>query len=164
MVSRPVVDHVARQPVPWRTGALLTECGREIDDDTRLIDHGELATRVRDLGQRRAAFSTCMTCWDTARRWSASWDANPAEVMAREVQNVYYSMGRLGGERGDPEPLIVRELRALAELVRRHSDEFAELMEGLDKTVRIEDLAAKRAAEQRRARAGRPQRPIGGGR
>jgi hypothetical protein len=137
------LDHVRRSDLPWRT-ATLTECGRPVEG-LSTISRAEFAARVKQQGQQRSALTTCMTCWDTARRWP-EWVADPVAAMAREVAGAgHYSDGR--------HDQIRDELRALAALVEEYRTEFDEFLAGLAKTV---SLAEHRA--QRR------QRMLGGGR
>jgi hypothetical protein len=129
------VDHVIRPNLPWRVEA-LTECGKPVADVRAAITRDQAVKKVKDQGQQRAAMSTCMTCWSTAER-HRDWAAAPAEVMAREVKGVtWYAPGQ--------SDQINRELRAIAAIVDAHRDEFDAYLAGLDETVSMDRLRAKR--------------------
>lgn len=133
------VQHVLRAAPPWRRHPVLTECGNKIREPERLITREQLAARVRKLGQKRAAYSTCITCWEAAKD-HRGWDVDPASVIARDVRY----RNRWGYEDDDP---MNREFRALAALVEAHLEEWDELVTGLDQTVSLD--ARRREARRR---------------
>jgi hypothetical protein len=128
-------QHVIRPVLPWRPPDVLTECGRKVDDLQHVITRQAYLAKVRKLGTRRAMLTTCLTCSDTAERWS-DWATNPADVIRRET-----GYGR------DDTPLR-RELLAIAALIEEHRAEFDDYLAGLDQAT---DLAAVRQARRRRA-------------
>lgn len=137
-------DHVLRAVVPWRTGALLTECGQPATDDMPVLTLAEFLVRVRQLGKTRAVMITCITCWKTAVNHHAdTWESDPVAVVAREVTRAQYRAAERRQFRD--------ELTALAELAARHPDEFAGLVTGLAGTARLDDRRRKRAARSRGA-------------
>ena len=128
-------DHVRRLDLPWRE-TTMTECGRQLADVATWITREELVARVKTDGIQRAAYSTCMTCLETAKRWPA-WSENPAQALSREL-----------GHWGRPDEQTQVELRAIALLIAAHREEFDETVAGLKGTV---SLAAARQAKRRRA-------------
>lgn len=125
------LDHIIRPALPWRDDR-LTECGRPMEDVPHVITRDGFALKYRTQGQQRSALTTCMTCWTTARRWP-TWDADPVEVMRRELAVYAEDRDQVG-----------RELRAVAALIGAHRDEFAGLLAGL---AQVGDLAARRQAK-----------------
>ena len=145
------LDHLSRPPLPWRAPH-LTECGKPLDtiDASRIISRDELYKRVADIGQKRAAFSTCMTCWSTAGRWPG----DSATALYREVGVVYRtppSHYDYAASRGDGEQCrdhdeakarrdrFVGELEAIQALIEAHREEFDGYLAGLDETVSLAD-------------------------
>lgn len=132
-----VLEHIRREPLPWRLMETLTECGRDTADVAAVISRAEAKAKINAQGQKRAAFSTCMTCWDTVRQ-HPTWLENPAAALARVLNDVRW--------RNDTRAeLVNRELRVLAALTTAHPEEFAEMMVGLAGTT---DLAARRRARR----------------
>lgn len=136
--------HILRLQVPWRRGALLTECGME---DDRALTAEETLAKTKELGQQRMAMLTCMTCWGTVQRYRFwddgrvqlnTWADDPVAIMDREVNR-----SRWGGPKRAPSPLK-DELVAIALLIEAHRDEFDELLGGLGD---VENLATLRAAK-----------------
>jgi hypothetical protein len=130
------ITHVLRAPLPWRP-AKLTECGLTAKDHpTITVD--EFVAKVNREGKQRASYSTCMTCWNTARRHfgEACYKDSPLE---REMQ--WSRMHR----NGDAHPNVNDELAAIAMLVNRHRQEFDELVDDHVQTVRV-DFSAKKGA------------------
>lgn len=125
------LDHLARPALPWRDGQPLTECGRRVEG-LPLITREELVARVRNLGSKRASFSTCITCWETASRWKP-WDEDPVQAMGRECGPWYRNTAMLRDE-----------LLALAELVRAHPQEFRAILNGLAEAPRLDEARAAR--------------------
>jgi hypothetical protein len=121
-----------------------------------MISRAEFYRRVTDLGQQRAAMGICMTCWHTAQRYTGwkvkqthdeqvaafldLWERDPAEVIGRDI--VY-------GERRER---LNSELRVIGLLIEAHRNEFDEAMAGLADAATLDDLRAKRAKVNRRAR------------
>lgn len=117
--------HLRRETTPpWRTERLLTECGKRLDDqgtlDGRQVwSRAEFSAFVRAQGVQRAVILTCQTCFSTAQRWKP-WAQDPASAMDREA-----SLARANEEHGDT---LRHELLAIADLIERHPEEFAELV------------------------------------
>jgi hypothetical protein len=128
------LDHVRRPDLPWRV-SITTECGRPVDDVKSHISRDELLARYRDFGQARTSLTTCMTCWQTSRRWQ-TFETDPVDALRREVYG------------GRTEKLFGDELRALAALALAHRDEFDAYLAGLGETA---NLAERRGARRRRA-------------
>lgn len=155
------VDHIARPPLPWRTTPTLTECGKGLVtiDAARIITPAELTSRIGRLGQKRAAYTTCMTCWDSAER-HRSGSPDPIELVIREAQAVQHSrsyppqlLERMKpGERNrairdaSRRERLSGELEAIAALVAAHRDEFDGYLVGRSEAV---SLADRRAARRR---------------
>ena len=131
------LEHVLRALPPWRTGA-ETECGRAASDTGRVISRDEFVAKVNRQGQQRAAMSTCMTCWQTAQRHH-DWAHSPSSVLEREVNRATHWR-----KAGEEEPLIDRELRAIAALIDAHRDEFDGYLAGLGETLSLDELRARR--------------------
>lgn len=124
MTDEPLT-HILRPGLPWRVEG-RTECG--LDGAHRpVMTRDEFGVRLKRLGMQRMAYLTCMTCYDTARRWP-TFAEDPARAMGRESY-----MGR------GTDDAFRDELRALAALVERHPDEFASLLGGIGQTVRLAD-------------------------
>lgn len=145
------LDHIARPPLPWRTGADLTECGKPITEFAgRVITRDDMLQRIRDSGKQRVAFSTCMTCVDTSNRWTRPWQpANDAvTALARETESVDYAMPPRDPEKHNERWIcrqrLTTELEALAALVEAHRDEFDEYLTGLAATVKLADRRQRR--------------------
>ena len=126
------LDHVIRFEPPWRTEGSLTECGRLVADVVSIVDRDALRAKIKDQGQQRAAFTTCMVCWDRCKYYK-SWASEPCHVMQREAH-------------GHNDQLH-RELQALTVLVEHHREEFDAIMSDLAETS---DLG--QARQQRRVR------------
>ena len=119
MAKPPVrLDHVARLVPPWRTPH-LTECRKELSKVVWLTRE-QLLEKVKSQGRWTAA-TTCRVCLEAVTRWTGEWDAAPDTVIERDLYNTrawHESKHRLE---------LRLELWALAELVRRHPEEFAQL-------------------------------------
>lgn len=138
------VHHILRARLPWRDGPDLTECGHLASEMALIWTRDEAVAQFKELGEQRMAMLTCMTCMQTANRWS-TWESSPVSVMDREC-------GRAGwgfptSDDAENKNLLERELRALAALAAAYPEEFQATVQGLAETG---DLAAKRAARQRR--------------
>lgn len=139
------VDHIQRPPLPWRA-AELTECGKPLHDRPWITRAAWIA-KVRREGQQRSQLTTCITCWQTARR-HPPWDENPVAALAREAQQFQYT--RWSGE--TPRSVSFRdELLAIAALVDAHPDEFEALIAGLADAPRLADARAARRRKPRPA-------------
>ena len=134
--ANPRLDHVRRPQPPWRV-ADVTECGLP-EDRHPTLSRVELAAKVRRLGVQRAAMTTCMTCLATAQRWP-TFDDDPVEAIGRETHR-----GR------DANPAFRDELLAIAALIERHPDEFAQLLAGIANTIRLSERRAARNSSARR--------------
>lgn len=115
------VDHILRSRLPWRgdEGA-ITECGYDATK-VKALTRAEFMARQKDLGERRTALLTCMTCSDTVRRWG-TWEDDPRLALGREIEwergALYY---RCREDRGQH---LKDELLAIAALIEAHRDEF----------------------------------------
>jgi hypothetical protein len=80
------VDHILRPNLPWRSpdeGA-ITECGYDASK-VKTLTRAEFFKGQKDLGERRTAMLTCMTCSDTARR-GGTCDDDPRLALQREIE------------------------------------------------------------------------------
>lgn len=149
------LDHILRLSPPWRDAkTILTECGRPQSDVASVISRQEMVAKVNRLSQARAAYTTCMTCFQTMRRHGATygrsgkqpdptWWNDPAGILGRDM----------AGYRTDTQP-ITDELRALGLLVRLHPDEFEDLLADV---AAGDELAAVREMRLKRPRAASPR-------
>lgn len=135
------IVHIERPRPPWRQEKRLTECKRDATKVTT-IARTEFVAKLAELGAQRASLSTCMTCWETARRWP-TWEQDPARCLGRETGGSAYG--------ADSPPVLSAELRALAALAETHREEFEAYLAGLEQTVDLEDL---RRRKTRRVRNG----------
>lgn len=158
------VDHIARLIVPWRADVELTECGRAVTEvpAERIVTVDTVNARVRDQGQQRAAFSTCMTCWETAERWHGSGRRNRLGAILRELEALRYvdhaPVRRFApGEsvRWDREydrqlgawerrKRFERELDAILALIQAHRAEFDGFITGHAAAPSLADARARR--------------------
>lgn len=72
---------------------------------------------------RWAIATTCRVCLETAQRWEQGWNTAPDAVVERDLYNTRAWHG------SEHRRELRLELWALAELVRRHPEEFAALVE-----------------------------------
>jgi hypothetical protein len=142
-MSRPAVEHILRANLPWRPGDEMTECGRPVAEFASVLTRDQAIAKFRDLGKARALMTTCVTCAQTTDR-HATWETNPAAVMARHCDS--YG-ARWSSVAGAQERQLNDELRALALLAQAHREEFDQLLDGLTATG---DLTAARRERQRR--------------
>lgn len=112
------VDHILRPQLPWRAGPGVTECGLNAEKAPTLTREA-FFRRVKDLGQQRAALLTCMTCSDTASRWS-TWEDDPRQAMQREL----IWEGGYGWRTRDRGCQLHDELLAIADLIEAHRADF----------------------------------------
>jgi hypothetical protein len=125
MADEMPLEHVLRPMLPWRAGG-LTECGKTPNEHA--ITREAFIAKIHKQGKKRAAMTTCMTCFETAQRWP-DWNTNPVAMLAREVRNITY-----WGNTGEADPLA-NELRAITLLIEAHPEEFAETLTALRNTV-----------------------------
>jgi hypothetical protein len=114
------VDHILRTSLPWRApdAGTITECGYDASQ-VKSITRGQFFQRSRDLGSRRTAMLTCMTCADTAGRWG-TWEDDPRMAIEREI--MWEGNGRYS--RDDRGQRLKDELLAIADLIEAHRGEF----------------------------------------
>ena len=140
MNGRPEIrEHIARPPLPWRPESDLTECGKPAGEFKSVLSRVEAKAKIKAQGRARAAFTTCMTCWDTVDRWP-TWDEDPVKAMAREFQHVGYLHAHQRDAR------LHQELVAIAELVRRNADELRELIEAVGTTTDLTQVRRARSS------------------
>lgn len=138
------VDHILRPRLPWRDDeGAITECGYDASK-VRALTRNEFHARVKQLGERRTAMLTCMTCSDTVRRWQ-SWDVDPRKAIGREVE--WEAGGAYWRTRNDRGFRLLDELTAIATLIEAHRAEFDSLVK--DRGQRREWLE-KKAAHKRK--------------
>lgn len=139
------VDHILRPQLPWRSDAGITECGYDASK-VKTLTRIEFFSRLKDLGKRRTAMLTCITCADTAERWG-TWEDDPRKALEREIQ------WECGWRRADRGVRLRDELFAIAALVDAHGDEFGSLISETEQRREWnEKKAAVAAAKQRRPR------------
>jgi hypothetical protein len=115
------VDHIVRPRLPWRSESdpAITECGYDARQ-VKTLTRADFFQRVKDMGQQRAALFTCMTCSQTAQRWS-TWDEDPRKALEREIA---WEAAWRGNNRGQR---LRDELVAIASLIEAHTEEFKTL-------------------------------------
>ena len=130
------LKHIIRTGLPWRE-ATKTVCGKPVTQYAPglVISIEEARTLVRQYGQQRAAFLMCMTCINHVSNWT-TWERDPVARMARECERGW----------GDPDPLVVAELRAIGILVERYRVDFDEVVAGIvaGDVVQFSDLRKQR--------------------
>jgi len=133
------LDHVLRAALPWRDGPVLTECGKLPAGGMPVITVTAFIAKVKREGKQRSSMTTCMTCWSTAARHHViSWDTDPVGVMMREVG--WARTFTPGVVRDDPTArLFLAELRAIADLIARHREEFDGLVDGITSAPSLDD-------------------------
>lgn len=134
MSHPPEFAHIRRPDLPWRA-AQKTECGLPLAAHP-VVSLDEAKARIRDLGKVRAAFVLCMTCAETVNRWKP-FDSDPVQAIERECSRNY---GRTADD------LFRCELLALAELSRRHKEDFDALVESYRTAPTIDEWKNKRRA------------------
>lgn len=122
------LEHIFRAAsVPWRAPQDgLTECGREVGT-LPTITRDQFIAKLRTQGKQRAAFTTCMVCWETTTRYKL-WSEDPLDAIRREVY----------GMRGDDKRFGF-ELHAIEMLINNHREEFDGYVQGLQETVNLAD-------------------------
>lgn len=61
--------HIARAPLPWRSAADLTECGKPIAEH-RVVSRETATVWITAVGQQRAGLEICMTCANASGHWA----------------------------------------------------------------------------------------------
>lgn len=138
------VDHILRPQLPWRTDAGITECGLDASKASTLTRE-QFLQRLKDMGQRRTAILTCMTCSDTAQRWG-TWEDDPRKALEREIQ------WETAWRRNDRGVRLRDELLAAAALIEAHPDEFAASIEATEQRREWLEKKAAMAAKPKQAR------------
>lgn len=129
--------HIARSPLPWRAAADNdTECGKPVGDFAKVVSWAEAVAFVKEFGQARAAFMLCVTCSQTATRYG--WRLPGRNVYDEQLTFDASPTARLEHERAKRREQLDGELRAMAILVQRYPDEFADLVSG--RVVPISEL------------------------
>lgn len=146
------LEHVMRPGPPWRPAELArTECGKDIGALLALgrpvLSREAVQKKIKDQGRQRAAFTTCMTCWDGVERWE-TWEENPVSAIGRETYGSY--SGRYADKTNVHFRRFTDELLALAALAAAHPEEFEALLSGIGETV---SLAERREARRFRGRS-----------
>lgn len=120
------VDHILRPRLPWRSedDTALTECGYEASQ-VKTLTRPEFTARLKDMGEQRCALFTCMTCSQTAQRWS-TWDEDPRKALDREIAWECAWARSARGQR------LKDELLAIAALIEAHPDEFRMLSTNIE--------------------------------
>lgn len=138
--------HVLRPALPWRAGPVLTECGHLPDDTAPVLSREEFTGRVKKWGQARTSLNTCMTCWQgVSRHYLVSWETSPIAVMHREAGRAVARDYPPSAHLGDPVSRQLHlELLALAELARRHQEEFAGIVTGLEAAPSLDERRRQR--------------------
>lgn len=146
-MSRETLEHVVRPPLPWRASD-KTVCGRAVTDVEVVVTLAEMTAKVKREGKARAAYTSCMTCWDNSTRHQFGWAESPSTVLwDHAYQGVWMHY------RAPTAPtLLDRELWAIAALVAEHRDQFDALVAAMGETG---GLAERR--EARRAKGRWPQ-------
>lgn len=150
-----LVDHITRAVLPWRMSADLTECGKAAADYVgRLVTREQAAARIKAIGQKRAAFSLCMTCADTSDRHRNKRDLTTdlVHVVARATSSVDHA----GPPYTDRSPSgqwlerqrLAAELEAIAALVEAHREEFDGYLSGREQTVSLADHRRRAGARR----------------
>lgn len=160
------VDHLARHPLPWRAPH-LTECGKPLDEiePVRIITRDAVRSRVNAVGKRRAAFSLCLTCLETADRHPETLiDALQREAGSVAQEARYPASWRRASREDDPErerlrkvqartALFLAEIEAVQALVAAHREEFDGYVQGVGETESLDQRRAARRLRQARAAA-----------
>ena len=124
------VDHILRPNLPWRSPdeSAITECGYDASK-VKTLTRAEFFNRQKDLGERRTAMLTCMTCSDTARRWG-TWDDDPRLALQREIE---WERGSASSRsRNDRGGRLRDELTAINALIKSHREEFVVLVNEIE--------------------------------
>ena len=133
--------HVARAKLPWRASPNLTECGLAMESVAEAISRDDFIARVKRDGERRAAYSTCMTCWEACKHNPGNQDAATIDSVARYVDRVRWNRRAMREE-------FLADMHAISVLVERYADEFEELVQDYRQVVRVEFSQAKETKTQ----------------
>jgi hypothetical protein len=104
----------------------------------KTLTRAEFFNRQKDLGERRTAMLTCMTCSDTARRWG-TWDDDPRLALQREIE--WERGSAYSRSRNDRGGRLRDELTAINALIESHREEFV---------VLVNEIEQRRAWNERR--------------
>lgn len=139
MTAKTRLDHMRRELLPWRLeDPGLTECGLRADECSAL-SRKDMVAKVDREGQQRAALSSCMTCWSTAK-------INQREAgMSGLLFTVQRELNRVAWKDGDERKLVVYEFKAMIALVANHRDEFDQMIRDLEEVVPISQARRVRA-------------------
>lgn len=137
------VEHIRREPLPWRPEDEATECGRPLGEFASVITRDQAVAKFKEQGQTRAIMTTCVTCAQAVQR-HATWGTDPVEVLHRYTEHFGMWTRDTDGRRQ-----FNNELRALALLAEAHREEFDELVASLAGAV---DLFQARTARRSRKR------------
>lgn len=134
-MTKLTLHHIIRSNLPWREES-RTECGLNTETNDILVwTRDEAREQARAMGSRqRFSLHVCMTCWQTCER-HLTWEMSPSAVVGRDANGWGQTEAR---ERMD------LELRAIAELISRHREEFDELVGGIASAPRLDEARAKR--------------------
>ncbi len=118
------MHHIRRPDLPWRSND-LTECGLSVGD-RKVFSWGEARGLVNN-GQSECPPMWCRTCWTT---FAANGGLSPDEATGDKarVGALYRELTRSSYAQWSPLGL---ELRALGELVDRHREEFASILDAV---------------------------------
>ncbi|MDE2096522.1 MAG: hypothetical protein KGL39_04690 [Patescibacteria group bacterium] len=143
------VDHIIRPLLPWRTtGGAITECGYDASK-VPSITREQYLDRCKELGNRRTAMLTCMTCADTCRRHT-TWDEDPRRAVRREID---WECGGWYGNKDRNGQRLREELLAIAALIERHREEFEAEIEATRRKKEWNEKKAEFLAQQPQGRA-----------
>lgn len=143
------VDHITRAVLPWRTGADLTQCGKPVTSLAgRLVTREDAVTRIKRIGQQRAAFTLCMTCASTSDRHSNPDMDDAVAAVARHVAAAARAWPptarRTATAEWEERQRLNAEFEAIAALIDAHRDEFAGYLFGREQTVSLADRRRQR--------------------
>ena len=135
------IQHVLRGLLPWREpGSERTECGLLARDVRSVGTFAEMRRKVDRIGQKRAAFSSCMTCWEAVRRNRDYGHRSDVDAVFHDLlREAEWSRCRETDAR-----VLGREIRALAILAERHAEEFASILSALDDVVSLGKVREER--------------------
>jgi hypothetical protein len=147
------VDHITRAVLPWRTEADLTECGKDVAVFAgRLVTREEAAARIKRIGQKRAAFSLCMTCASASDRHRNmhALTEDPVATVARATSSAQHAYPPSPYREETPQwrerQRLGVELEAIAALIAAHREEFDGYLSGREQTVSLADRRRQRRA------------------
>lgn len=148
-MSEEPISHIARGRLPWRSpDDDVTECGKRVNEFKSVISAEAAQALWKKHGETRARFLLCVTCVDTANRYSTNgaaltWETDPDGLLERYLSRSIW--------RRTNEGRLSKELRALAAVALAHRDEFDVYLDGLESAPSMADArAAKRRRETTR--------------